>query len=196
MKISAREKRFLIIGGIAILLFVLIRWGVGPAISGQQGVQDRLALKRELLERYQRILEEKRLDEKRLKALQEVYAGMQKRLFSAEKPGVVTSELQAILQKLAQASGVEVRTVRFLPPKKMEVFTRIAVELNFGATVRDLKEFLYRIEAHERLLLIPRMVIVAGSTPLAQVTMEVAGFTPLVEESAEGQRAGAPRRGV
>lgn len=194
MSISTREKRFLIAGGLAVLIFILIRWGIGPAMSSQQAVQEQLLLKRELLERYQRILAEKRVNEKRLQVLKEAYAGMRRRLFPAEKPGVAASELQTLLQKLAEASGVEVRTVRFLPPKKMEVFTQIAVELTFGASVKALKEFLYRIESHERFLLIPRLVITARSTPLAQVTMEVAGFTPFVEEGAGGPGTG-PQRG-
>ncbi len=196
MSISTREKRFLIAGGLAVLVFLLIRWGIGPALSSQQAVQEELALKRELLERYQRILAEKRVNEKRLQVLKEASTGMQRRLFTAEKPGVAASELQTLLQRLAEASGVEVRTVRFLPPKKVEVFTQIAVELTFGASVKALKEFLYRIESHERLLLIPRMVITARSAPLTQVTMEVAGFTPFVEEGARGPGTGPPKGGA
>lgn len=186
--ISPRERKFLLAGGLAALLFVFVQWGAKPVFFSQAQMRAEIEKKRQLLDAYQRILEEKRLSEKQFDAWKEAHREMQGRLFPAERPALASAELQAAIQKLAQASDVEIRSTRFLPPKQVETLAQLAVELSFRATLRALKQFLHRIETYDRLLVVPKITMTTAG-PLIQVNMEIRGFAPWKEEKARSSRA-------
>jgi len=150
-------------------------------------VRAEIEKKRQLLDEYQRLLEEKRLSEKQFDAWKEAYREMQGRLFPAERPALASAELQAALQKLARASDVEIRSAKFLPPKQVETFAQLAVELSFRTTLKALKQFLYRIETYDRLLVVPKIAMTAAG-PLIQVNMEIRGFALWKGEKARSGR--------
>lgn len=158
MKIGKREKKALILGGIAvslILLYLFYDWFIGYRRD--------LGLKGETMElqvsRLMGKISEKEEIDKRLSEAKATLRELEKGLLPGDKPAVAAAELQKILKTMASTSGVDIRSERILSPVDMKHYSAISVEVVFVSTTKKLRDLLYSIERSPILLVIPDMKI-------------------------------------
>jgi hypothetical protein len=189
MTISSRERRFLMIGGAALVAFLAINYAIIPAISSQMAIRSDYREKLEALERFQLVVEGKRRYEKKFAETEGLYKQLQQRLLPGEKLTLAAAELQTMLHKVAGESGVTIVSESIHQPKKAEGFTAVAVELSLNADLKKLRDFLYKIESAGKLLTVPKLAVNASFPRIGaelQVTVVVSGYAMELEEKGPG----------
>ena len=185
MTLAPRERRFVIIGGAALVAFLAINYLIAPAVSRQGEVRSELEEKRRALERYQLVVEGRRRYERKLSDAEHLFAQLQKQILPGEKLTLAAAELQAMLHKAAGETGVTIVSESIHSPKKAEGFTQVSVELSLNADLKKLRDFLYKIESSGKLLTVPKLMLNASfPRPGAelQVTVAVSGYALAAEE--------------
>lgn len=189
MKIGKREKKAIILGGIAILLilsYLLYDWFLGYRNNLDL---EKDAKKRQLSHLIGKI-SEKGETEKRITEAKMELEDVEKRLIPGDKPAIGAAELQKILKDMASSAGIEIRSERILNPIDMHTYSAISVEIAFVSTTARFRDLLYNIETSPFLLVIPdtkiRVTNIRNPTDI-QVNLIVKG---LIKRSNEGEKKG------
>lgn len=185
MTISPRERRFLMIGGAALVAFLTVNYLIVPAVSSHLQVRSEYRENLQALERFQLVVEGKRRYEKKFADAEQLFTQLQQQLLPGEKVAVAAADLQAMLHKAAGEAGVTIVSESIHSPKKAEGFTQISVELSLNSDLKKLRDFIYKIESSRKLLTVPRLIVNASfPRPGAelQVTVVVSGYTSAQEE--------------
>jgi hypothetical protein len=183
--ISPRERKFLIIGGGALVAYLAINYLIVPAVSSHLEVRSEYREKLQALERFQLVVEGKRRYEKKFADAEQLFTQLEQQLLPGEKLSLAAADLQAMLHKAAGEAGVTIASESIQSPKKSEGFTQISVELALNSDLKKLRDFLYRIESSRKLLTVPKLNLNAGfPRPGAelQVTIVVSGYAASPEE--------------
>lgn len=147
-------------GGAGVVL-VLLAYAL--VISPLLDLNDTWALeldnKTALLQKYTAL-------EKDKQAVSRAYDNMQKALKQAESqlltgtnPAVASADLQEILKNLTKTLGVQVTSTKVLPPQESGAYLEVPIEVQLSCTIDQLMTMLYRLEHHEKLLLITEIDI-------------------------------------
>jgi general secretion pathway protein M len=151
MNLGRREKLMIIGGGVAVMLLLLYRFGLSPAI-GRLHTLDRLVAAKERDLHEMKSIQETYLTQKRL--LEEVHQSLTQRgqdfaIFS-------------LLEDLADKTGIKSNIMYMKPALTTpgEVFRESSVEMRLeGIVLPQLTRYLYDIERAPQLLRIRRMHI-------------------------------------
>ncbi|MFN3476705.1 MAG: hypothetical protein ACK4Z6_04010, partial [Candidatus Methylomirabilales bacterium] len=108
MRISPREKRFLIAGGLAVGAFLITVYVLEPFISSQRKIREEIREKKVLLERHQRLASEKDRYQRKVNELKAQLQQAEGVLLKGEKLPLVAAELQGLLHKLGQEAGLTI----------------------------------------------------------------------------------------
>ena len=156
--INEREKKFLIIGGIAVLLVIfynLFSW-YGDVKGNVQEVSD---MKWFILNKQLNKLSQKNIIEKRAEAVVKELTIQEKAFLSGNKTPVAAAALQKFLKDSASSLKIDVKLERTLSQVESEFYLGIPVEIGFTASTGKLKDLLYRINKSPLLLTISEMKI-------------------------------------
>jgi hypothetical protein len=74
-----------------------------------------------------------------------------------KKPGLAAATLQKFLEVFARGSSVRIERVRIEKYKFTENLMAIPVEITVRSTLKNLSQFIYKIENHEKFLVIENM---------------------------------------
>jgi hypothetical protein len=187
MKIGKREKKALILGGIAvffILSYLLYDWFIGYT----NDLRSRKDAKRLQLIHLIGKIAEKGETEKRITGVKTELEEVEKGLIPGDKPAVGAAELQKILKDTASSAGIEIRSERILNPIDINDYSIISVEVAFVSTTARFRDLIYSIETSPFILVIPDMKIrvtnLRNPTDI-QVNLTVRG---LIKRSGEGEK--------
>jgi len=171
MKISTRERRVLLGGGLAVLAILAGVYVVEPFVATQRGMRDEVQAQSALLAKHQLLASEKARYQRRVEALRAQLQQADSLLFKGEKLPVVAAEVQGLLHTLAQEAGITIVRENVRPPTKVDVFTEVAVELSVQGEMKNIRDFLYKIQTAPKLVTTPKLVIrsmpTRGATALA-----------------------------
>lgn len=154
MSNSKREKKFLIIGGICLSLTGLFMLVIKPIYAKHIENQDKIDKKERLLHRYKAILKQEDEINERMKYIKNDLANLNNMLLSGAKPSLAASELQGIIEKIANKRRVEIKNVRNKKPKRMKELNQIPLEVTFESTLRELADVIYNIETSDKFLFV------------------------------------------
>ncbi len=156
--INEREKNFLIIGAIAVILVIfynLFSW-YGDVKGNVKEVSD---MKWFMLNKQLNKLSQKNVIEKRAETIVRELAIQEKAFLSGNKTPVAAAALQKFLKDSASSLKIDVKLERTLSPVETEFYLGIPVEIGFTASTGELKDLLYRINKSPLLLTISEMKI-------------------------------------
>lgn len=179
MKISPREKKFIIVGAAvvaAVMLFYLITLLLPDRESRAQQVDT----KEQRLLRYRETLSQKEIYKKRLEQYRQHIEQDMTRLLPGGNPNVAEADLQKLLMSLAEESGVEIMRKNTLPEKKMEDdLIKVSVNVQVNCNLDQLVRFLAAIEDYDKFLAVEQLNITGFSTQRRQQirpSMTVVGY--------------------
>ena len=179
MKISTRERRFLVVGGLAVAAILAGVYVIEPLVTTQLKIQDELRENRAVLERHQLLASEKERYQRKVEALRSRYQQAGDLHFKGDKLPLVAAEIQGILHRLGQEAGITITRENVRPPRKVEMFTEVAVELSVQGELKNIRDFLYKVQAAPKLLATPKLTIrgMPARGPTAMVAdLQVAGY--------------------
>ncbi len=147
-------------GGAGIIL-VLVAYTL--VISPLLDLKDSWALdldkKSMLLEKYQVLNKDKQAVTQAFQNLQKKLAQAEGQLLTGSNPAVASADLQEILKNLTRTLGVQVNSTKVLPPQDSGAYLEVPIEVQMSLTIDQLVIMLYRLEHHEKLLVITEMDI-------------------------------------
>ncbi|HEV8307658.1 MAG TPA: type II secretion system protein GspM [Methylomirabilota bacterium] len=141
-----RERRLLIIGGIAAAVVLGYMYVVEPLVARHERVRTLIASRENLLTRQQRLVARRERFVQERKALQAELTQRRARLLPGDKPPLAASELQKLVKATAEDTGVEIRSERILPTTERGGYAEVPVEVTLSGPIRSIVSFLYRLE--------------------------------------------------
>ncbi|MCK5138919.1 MAG: hypothetical protein KAQ85_03675 [Thermodesulfovibrionia bacterium] len=151
IKISQREKNFLLIGMIVVFLIIMYRgvlWYRDFRFSAAEHIETkRITLERQL----HKILKEDEI-RNNLQAVSAELNNLEKGLLMGDKPPVVAAEIQRILKSIAKPLRIDIKSERALNPVENGLYISIPVEIGFIASTAQLKDMLYKIKTSPLIL--------------------------------------------
>ena len=193
-----KNRKYLLIAGALLLLFAVI-YRMFPVIQDLWPQGDEIALKKKHLGKYRQIVGEKDAVETRLAALKRNVKQLESGLLRGKTPALVAADIQKILHDLAEKSKVDIKRVRVLKAVELEQgdYLSVPVQLNINASIRQLKEILYRIEASPKYLTVKKMKIKVvirrrGKKGLINSDITVHGFLKKAKDQ-DGRGEGFPK---
>lgn len=178
LKVNEREKKFLLIGGVA-LLFILLFHGFSLYSDFRVNMLELADGKRFVLEKQMQKLSEADMIKARIAALRQEIEKQEKAFLKGNKPPVAAAVLQRFLTDQASSLNIEVKLERALSPVDADVYLGIPVEIGFTTSTEKLKELLYKFRTAPYLLTVTELKIrvTKVSAPVdIYATVVVTGF--------------------
>lgn len=174
IRISPREKKVLIIGGvlaIIILSYQLFEWYNGVKSS----MNEFSDAKRVIIEKQISKISEKGILMKKAEAVNTQIKELEKGLLSGDKPPVAAAELLRLLKDMAISLNIETKSERILTPVDADPYMGIPVEIGFVASTSKLKSMLHRIKTS------PLLFSVSGiNVRVTNINNPIDAYTTLV----------------
>lgn len=193
IKISRREKKVLLVGGIIAILLIsyqLFEW----YRDFRNSMKEYSETKRFNLERQLNRISGKAVLEKRFKTTEAELKEIEKGLLPGDKPPISQAELQRLLKEMALSLNIEIKTEKTLTPLEAGQYIGVPVEIGFIATTAKLKDILYKIKTSPYLLTVSGINIRVTNiqNPVdAYTTLVVKGFIKKTKTEGKDKKEGS-----
>ena len=158
VKVNEREKRVLIIGGIAVLLIVVFQlytwYGVTKDRLSDYSGDKYYMLQKQL----DRIADSKSIDN-RAKKVEADLNRLENTLLKGNTPPVAAAALQKFLKDTATKSNIAVKLERTLNPVVLDKYLGIPVEIGFSTSTKSLQELMVNLRKSAFLLTVSEIKI-------------------------------------
>jgi hypothetical protein len=152
VKISAREKRVVVIGA-GIVGAVLIYYAATILLPDREALSQSVALKKKMLLKERETVGREEFYKVRLEQYQERLNQSMARLLPGDNPNVAGAELQKLLKDFADQNGVEITQKSIQPEKKLpNGLTKVTVRIDTNCSPEQLVAFLAAVENYEKFL--------------------------------------------
>jgi hypothetical protein len=179
MKISAREKGFLIAGTLAVCMFIVIKFGVLPVYDKVMFQRADIALKEATLERYLAQIEKQAELQKDMVRLAGKSRQVEQSLLTGGTVSLAAADIQRICSQIARDCKVDIKSVRVMDAGQKDGFVTIPVQVTFDADLTRTAKFIQSIETNRKLLTIPNLTIRVKNRREGgeiAVTLQIVGF--------------------
>lgn len=174
--IMDKRRRYLLIAGAALLLFGLA-FRLFPYIEGIEGVEKEIAAQQKRVAKYRQTVKGRGELEARLVSVSQSLERAEAGLLTGTTAALAAVDIQNILNEIALGSGVEIKSVQVLKSQKQDSdpYVGVPVQFTVSATIRQLKDILYKIEASPKFFLtVERIGIsVAGAASPGQIRCDI-----------------------
>jgi len=184
LAISKRDKRFLRLGVLAIIIFVVIQYVFIPFYHREIAIRERIKLLELTKEKYQKIISKRDEIEEKINQLRLKENRLDNKLLKGNTPSLAAAEMQKMLEKLSNTSDLELKRVKVQKPEKVGEFLSIPIEVRLTTDLKKTMKFLKGIEKSNKLMVISKLRIYAKrrrDPKLLIVRLVVKGF---MEEAA------------
>jgi type II secretory pathway component PulM len=165
--------------GLLLLYFVVI----SPIWALEDSWATELAQKRQLLARYQALIQSQARMAQAEQALKGAVAEMEGQFLTGANAAMAGSDLLEILKNLTTAHGAQLTSTKILQPRDTGPYVEVPIQVQLSGTIDQLLTILYHLEHHKKLLFLPEMEInaprwmmkVKTQAAVLQVSLVVAG---------------------
>ena len=154
----SQKRIFFVLAG-AVMIILVISFGVLPLIEAKKKAQDEIVLKKKALLKYEQFLQNRKTIEEDLGRTLKQYVEIQQKLLSGETPQLGAANLQEIVKRLSEKNGISIRSFRMLEPKEMNFYVKVSLNIDFNPinSMLSLAQFIHDIEHYEKELMISEM---------------------------------------
>jgi len=175
-----RRLAWLLLGGLALLLFYLVI--VNPLLNLSDSWTQELTRQRQILVKYQGLIANKARVAQANQTMKAALANAGNQFLSGGNAAVAASDLQEIIKKLAREHGVQLTSTKIMPSREAGPYLEVPVQVQFNGSIDQVLIILYHLEHHKKLLFIPEMDINAPrwqkgekNEVLLQINMVISG---------------------
>ena len=177
--IHPREKRALLIAGIAAALFLLLEFGALPVWDGWQAEQANLPVRERTLLKYRNAVATKAARDTEGATLEARLREAEAGLLTGETPAIASAQLREWMQQLASEHSTEVRASQFLPAKPLgDDYWQVPLGLQLQGRMDSLVSLLKACEGGPKVLSVTQLSIVSSANnkgKILTVNLTVAG---------------------
>ncbi|MCK5514056.1 MAG: type 4a pilus biogenesis protein PilO [Deltaproteobacteria bacterium] len=179
MDISKRDKKVLMIGGLAVVLFLIINYVISPFIESENDIQEGTEQKEMLLKKYERVINQRGEIEKKLAKMKREQSGLNKKLLKGSTPSLAAAEMQKMLENISKKYDLELKSVKVKDAEESGEFLAIPLEIRLTTDLNSTRKFLADLEKNSKYLIIPKLKISVKNQRDPKeviVTLVVTGF--------------------
>jgi hypothetical protein len=159
VKISSRERRFLIVGGGMAVLVVAFYLGSRLLPSSSDLALEVEAKRAMLLKQKEMVSQEEGYKARIVKDEQRLVQA-RARLLPGENPSIAAQALQKVLKDYADQSGVEITSTTIMPDQKVQDgLVKITVQLSVNCSIDELVRFGVLVENYEKFLRVEELYV-------------------------------------
>jgi len=171
-----KRRRYLLIAGAVLLLFGFAYWS-RPYVEGIRGGETDITAQKKRIAKYLQAVKGRGELEARFASLSKSLERAEAGLLTGKTAALAAVDIQNILSEIAVGSGIELRSV-LVPkpqPKDTEQYVSVPVAFTVSASIRQLKDLLYKIEASPKFFLTVEKIgiSVAGAGSPGQIRCDV-----------------------
>lgn len=156
---------------------------ISPIWALEDSWATELAQKRQLLARYQALIQSQARMAQAEQALKGAVAEMEGQFLTGANAAMAGSDLLEILKNLTTAHGAQLTSTKILQPRDTGPYVEVPIQVQLSGTIDQLLTILYHLEHHKKLLFLPEMEInaprwmmkVKTQAAVLQVSLVVAG---------------------
>jgi type II secretory pathway component PulM len=157
--LDPRQRRLAMIGVVVLLLALVYLVVVIPIMALEDSWSQELARKRQLLVKYQSLINSKAKVVQGNKEMKAVLAQAEGQFLSGDNPAVASADLQEILKVLTRDHGVQMTSTKVLTPREAGPYLEVPVQVQLSCTTGQLLTILYQLEHHKKLLFVPELEV-------------------------------------
>jgi biopolymer transport protein ExbB/TolQ len=102
LNISKRDKKILTVGALAVVLIFVVNYVIVPFTESEMDIRERTQQKEMLLQKYEKIMNQRDKVEKELSQLRGKQNKLKKRLLKGSTPSLAAAEMQKVLEKISR----------------------------------------------------------------------------------------------
>lgn len=192
LKVTPRDKKFLIAGGLMLGIYLLSVWVIQPIHSEQKQIDQQIKNKTQFIQKYHEILSQDSYYNSKRIANQRTRMTLAKKFFNETRPGLAAAGLQKIIKNFALQSRVRIDQVRVEKSKVIDQMPTVPISMTLRSSLRNLSEFIYRIENSEKFLVVEEITTqrINKSNPEELKTrLRVSGFIQDLTPRPNGPKA-------
>jgi len=185
LNISKRDKKFLTVGALALLLFLVINYIIIPFIDSEREIREGTEQKEVTLEKFERIVAERAEVERQLAQVKRKQTQLNSKLLTGSTPSLAAADMQKMLEKIASVHDLEMKSVKVQDGEKQGDLLTIPLEIRLQTDLERTRKFLADIEKNQKYLTVPSLKISVQNQRDPKeiiVTMVVTGFFMKEEE--------------
>jgi len=153
-KITPRDKKFLIGGGVIVGIYLLSVWVIQPVYEKQKRVDQKIQNKIQFIQKYYEILSQDSYYNAKKTANERTRIILAKKFLNETQPGLAAARLQKIIKGFALQSRVKIEQVRVEKAKVIDQMPAVPISMTLRSSLRNLSEFVYRMENSEKFLVV------------------------------------------
>jgi hypothetical protein len=174
-----KRRRYILIAG-AVLLFCGLAFWLFPYFEGIQGGEtDNIAAQKKRVAKYRQTVKGRGELEASLVSLNKSLERAEAGLLTGKTAALAAVDIQNTLNEIVIGSGVEIKSVQVMKSQNQkqdaDLYISIPVQFTISATIRQLKDILYKIEASSKFFLtVERFgIIVVGASCPGQIRVDI-----------------------
>jgi Tfp pilus assembly protein PilO len=179
VNISKRDRKILTIGIVAVALFLVYSYVISPFIESEQDIRERTEQREMLLQKYEKIISQRKEIEKKLTQIKRQQGQLNKKLLKGSTPSLAAAEMQKMLEQISKKHDLELKSVKIKDAEKEGDFLAIPLEIRLTTDLNSTRKFLSDLEKNQKYLIIPQLKISVKNQRDPQeviVTIVVTGF--------------------
>jgi type II secretion system (T2SS) protein M len=196
MKLAEKDKKALLLAGIAVILYTAFQFAVLPLWDDLQERRDNLPVAERKLDKYRAVARNAELRRTEASSADARLQEAERRLLTSETTALASAELQQLAKQLTTAESIDIRSNNFLPAKPVGgQYMQVPLGLQFQCRLDQLVNFLNDVSGHQKRLAVSKLFIQAlgGKDKQLSVTMELAGFMRAEAAKTGGSEQNAQR---
>lgn len=192
LKITPRDKKFLMVGGVILGVYLLAVWVVEPIVAKQKRVDQKIQNKIQFIQKYHEILNHDSYYKSKQIANDRTRIILGKKFLNETQPGLAAAGLQKIIKGFALQSRVKIEQVRVEKAKEINQMPAVPISITLRSSLRNLSEFVFRMENAEKFLVVEEIITqrINKSNPEELKTrLLVSGFIQDIAPKPSGPKA-------
>jgi len=179
LNISKRDKKVLMIGALAVALFLVINYVISPFIESENNIQEGTEQKEMLLQKYEKVINQRGEIEKKLAKMKREQSALNEKLLKGSTPSLADKKKKKMLEKISKKYGLELKSVKVKDAEESGEFLAIPLEIRLTTDLNSTRKFLADLEKNSKYLIIPKLKISVKNQRDPKeviVTLVVTGF--------------------
>jgi len=177
--------------GLMLGIYLLTVWVIQPIYKKQKRMDQQIQTRIQFIQKYHEILSQDSYYKTKKIANNRTRIILTKKFLNEIQPGLAAARLQKIIKAFALQSGVKIEQVRVEKSKIIDQMPAIPIGMTLRSSLRNLSEFIYRMENSEKFLVVEEMTTqrINKSNPEELKTrLLVSGFLQDITSRQNGSR--------
>lgn len=183
MKISKRDRKVLIIGGVAAVVILVVVYVVLPLYARMAEAPQQLAQKQRILNQHVRAIGSEAAYRQEGEYLDQELELLRSQLLDSSDPADAQVQLESLVRMLAEQNGVGIsRSTPLQERKQGEEYAKVTVQLTLQGAMGELAAFMHALSVHPKYLIVDDFFVngfQVGKDIRLQPRMSVSGFIRL-----------------